>query len=80
MASLSCTTLYSPLNVSVLFSKMAAFDLDMFEDVELHDTCVDAVECFRQRSASFVMFHLSRRKRGSAVQMRIKPDPEDSGG
>ena len=59
---------------------MAAFDMEAFEDVELHDSCVDAVESFREKSVSFVMFHMSKKKQGREVEMRIKPDKEDSGG
>ena len=54
--------------------------MEIFEDVELHDACVDAVEAFREKSVSFVMFHLSKKKSGKEIQMRIKPDSDDSGG
>ena len=63
-----------------LYLQMAAFDMEMFEDVELHDACVDAVEAFREKSVSFVMFHLSKKKSGKEILMRIKPDSDDSGG
>ena len=58
---------------------MAAFDLESLEDVELHDSCVDAVEAFREKRVSFVMFHLSKKRKGKEIELRIKPDSDDSG-
>ncbi len=58
-----------------------AFELELLDDVELHASCVDAVEAFRERRVSFVMFHLSRRRCDDGqTALRIKPDSDDSGG
>ena len=50
--------------------------MEMFEDIELHPDCVDAVEAFREKQVSFVMFHLKKKK----GEMLICPDKEESGG